>query len=169
VGDLMADKNVKPLPIQVPALGISYQIDIAQGRSLVFQTHVDATMDRETIDALLDDVARAANRQKAEHDLDEFKRKLASFYLQLKQHTGGLIRQEEDFRANWTARGKRGEWQATGQEITALQNIKTNLETLKANIEACKQEIANLEAIMAGEPLPEPPTMDEEPLAQAAE
>ena len=55
----------KDLVVDVPAIGISVQHSLDQERQLVFQCHVGGDRPDAEIDALVDRLFRASNRQGA--------------------------------------------------------------------------------------------------------
>lgn len=85
-------ESTPEVPKPVPALGFSFQVALAEGTGLVFQSHMDsqaALASPATLDDLLDTAARAALRQKARFDIQKLE-------LELKRWRAEMATREHD-------------------------------------------------------------------------
>lgn len=163
---------VKKLPVDVPALGISYQFDIGSGRQIVMQTHVNATTDDADANELLDRMTRWSYRQQCVVELDDCTHKLGAAYAALKTQRIEHARKMADFQVRHVQAGRRGQFQPKAEQTVALSNIDQGIANIQGNIIAIRWKIANLTAIINGTERP-PPIQDEvsvtEMLREAAE
>lgn len=145
--------NVKPLrepvPTDVPAMGFSYQFQVVDGISMVFQTHLDQTSAKEDIDELCDRVASVAERQKAKLELPEVRRHYGIAVTQLEIAERDYVNSQGRFEAIADASPRR-EKGITAQQRTTLDNLKTSIDRLHADVRRWESEIAKREAIVNG-------------------
>ena len=59
------------LTVEVPAIGCSFTTNLGGDRQIVLQTHIAGDMPDDIIDAVLDRILRAGDRQKAKYDLEK--------------------------------------------------------------------------------------------------
>lgn len=118
----------------VPALGMSYQFQISERRSIVFQTHIAADIDDATLDEMLDQMARAANRQQAMLELIDNERHLAAEEAQLKFYQRDLVEYRAEIEEHIRQDGRRNP-RMTQQEKAALKVKEVSVEKTASMIE----------------------------------
>jgi hypothetical protein len=138
-----------------PALGFSYQVvlDKEARRTLVFQTHVPFDASAEAIDALLDKIGKAADRQIAVYELRE-----AQQFLEDHQRTAkSLLIQQENLdqlaQARYEQSGKRGDWtpeKLPAQEKQQRHNLNVSIERYREGIEKYDKIIGRLAPMVNG-------------------
>jgi len=142
-------------PEPMPAIGFSFQRQLTDHVSLVFQNHVPANCSDEYLNARLDKLARAAHRQWAVACLPERYRalKIAEGHLQT------LINQLEEAEANearalynWQgehrAMDRRGEWKPSPAQKQEQQKLQAARTTTASSIMAKQNEIAQLQLMI---------------------
>lgn len=139
----------------VPALGLSYQFNISERRSLVFQTHIGADIDDATLNELLDQIARAANRQQAMLELIDNERHLAAEEAQLKFAKRDLIQRRAEIRERIKQEGEGGRRnpRETPQEKASLANMETSIAKAEEMLEQRRGLIGALAHIAGREPI----------------
>jgi|SRR6185436_1526707 len=155
---------------------ITYQITIGEGRTLAFEIGEDTEIGRDGLDATLDLVAKAVDRQKAVYDLP-FQEK------QLQQCREALIvarRRRADADAALNAHvtqlsaTRRNNVQPLQSDVNAVAEFDKTILNLEAAIKANELLIPHLRAVIAGEDPPSltPEVAEEEfrvPVPMAAE
>lgn len=147
-----------------PALGFSIQVDLGAGRNAVLQTHLPNDASLDDINAMLDKMSSAADRQKARYDIDALTRTLEADEKMLAQaredeercrrdweaqqalREKDLKRAQEDYDTSFNeayerhrGSGRRGEFTASAQirsKGSALARAKEDFEKEKIKHEA---------------------------------
>lgn len=127
------------------ALGISYSVTLDAQRSLVFQTHVERDVEPSAMNAVIDKMVAAANRQYATVELKNVKRQLEIQKTQLRRVTEDLSRLDDQARDAWTKAGKRGEFKLARNEEMHRENARVTQERFKEEITKLEVEVAELE------------------------
>lgn len=134
----------------LPAIGMSYKVGLGDGKELVFQTHVPQNVEPAEMDALIDKLRDAADRQAAFSDLVELEKVL-------EQQTTAMLAAEEqkakidaDYSAKWKASGKRGEIKLTGAERNALDNFEKSRQGFLSMIGRVQAQIDKTKAKIGG-------------------
>jgi uncharacterized coiled-coil protein SlyX len=144
---------------QVAALGISYKINVDKDgrREIVLQTHVASDQPIHVLDAMLDKMRKAMDRQAAVYDLEKAREDLASLVSTLHEFESQVALQHELSRARWVQENRRGEWaveRLSAQERTAVDGINQSILKYRGAIERAQATIERLE------PLVEPDAVD---------
>lgn len=93
------------------ALGFSYRGVVDEGqKELVFQSHVPVDASAEEINAVLDKVRIAVDRQKAFYDLQRAKANFDRELLKTEEIEKQMVLQQQAYMASWEASGRKGEW-----------------------------------------------------------
>lgn len=120
-----------------PALGISFQCEVGQGRQIVFQTHMDSEAPLPWINAILDKLNAAVERQTAKIAVEqlEHQRNLRKATLTTLQADYSMIeaRKVKD-RDTWVSEGRRGPYKESDKELTHKQQMKNALERAEAEV-----------------------------------
>jgi hypothetical protein len=131
-----------------PALGLSLSVNLdKQGqRTLVLQTHVEREASAEDLNAVLDRMARASDRQAAYYELDQERAFLRQEETQARQLAEDLQRIDKTNAARFAASGRKGEYRANPKEEQERNNVVGTQKRYAEAIEARKARIAELEA-----------------------
>jgi hypothetical protein len=142
--------EVKRLPLPVGAMAVTYQITIGDGRTMAFETAVDATVAREDLDGLLDTMGGAAERRQAIFELPLVKANLFA--------NRELLADQEKGRANAIAnlqahveirsRGSRPQAQPVPSDVNAVAQFDDRIAKIKAQIKTAELRIPYLEALI---------------------
>lgn len=125
------------------ALGISVQAQVDNGRQIVLQTHVDANAPKEEIDALLDKLNMAADRQAAFYEIPQLQKAVRLEHDRLHLFETNYAQIEERKALKDQANGQR---RRNPQEDAKEAVEKTNATN---NLSRQKEIIAEVEANLA--------------------
>lgn len=160
-----APDTVEARAVEVNGLGISYTINLDEGRQLLYETKLDATSEQQHIDDLLDMMHAATERQLAKVKLPQAHAKLKIAHTQLRLQERLYAETEAMAMARWGASRKQGEFKPSEQVATSLANIQSSIARFRADIPILEWEIERLTAIIDRVPPPPEPQR----LAEAAE
>ena len=132
MSDAIEDRLSAPRPTEVPALGMSYQFQISERRSIVFQTHISNDVDQKTLDDILDTMQLAANRQQALLEIVDTERQLAALRQQLplleEDRDKAVVRMNAKIDADPRRRPRE-------QERAQIANMQTSIDQHRMAIE----------------------------------
>lgn len=131
--------------VEVPAIGIEVTSTIGNSRQLTLRTGVKLTATPERINAILDKVVDASDRQKYRHDLMATKQLLANAEQDLYNNQMHKSDFEAKCLAQWASSAKRGEWKPQGSQGQQIANLQSNIDSVKTMIETHKKRIVELE------------------------
>lgn len=138
--------------VQVPAIGLSVSETIGQ-RSIVLQTHIAGDCKPEELDAKLDQLLKAADRQKlyyeTREELFKLKANLDHHEIQLQSMTDDIVRVDAEMKQRWDDAGRKGPYKPSPSERQQRGNIVKNIESFQFNIGRLKTAIAEAEATLA--------------------
>ena len=102
----MTQDNVARIPrhedaplVQVPAIGVSIQVDLGAGRVAALQTHVAGDCTLRDLNFALDKMTSAGDRQRAHYQLEELRRDLGKVEKEQSQHQEDLDRLDREHEA----------------------------------------------------------------------
>ena len=137
----------------VPAIGISFQHQLDDYRSVVFQGFVERDCSDGELNKVLDKLRRASDRQKAASALPTFRIMLANKQQGLAQETDTLMGLERDrglmhsrWDADWRASGRKGEFKVLPAQKAEADRMDQALAQSRQKVTLLKKEIADLEA-----------------------
>jgi len=140
-----------------PAIGVSFQIDLGTGRTIVMQTHVDQDAGQGSIDVLLDKMGAAAERQRVHYGHVAKKEALEQLLEQQQRQYDAFSRdfmRLEDERAAREAEhaegGRRGPYKAPPNEESQRKNARVTLENAKQDMDKTRRQIAEVGEVIAG-------------------
>lgn len=107
-----------------PALGISFKASVGDGKELVFQTHVPQEIEPKELNALLDKIKAAAERQGAFADLVQLENELERHMTALSSQDAEAARIDDIAASNHASSGKRGAVALSTTEKKAKENFK---------------------------------------------
>ncbi len=142
-------------PINSPALGVSYQarLDREGVRSIVFQTHVDQETPAAVVNALLDKLALAVDRQMAKTELVELAQEEQELHKRIATFNASFSSMEVQSQQRWAESNKKGAWdpdKLPPQERTARTNLKNGLEQDKERLIRLRARVQALQKVVDG-------------------
>lgn len=146
-------------PDKTPAIGMSVSHQVAEDRNVVFQSHVAADCATEELNAFLDKVFIASERQKARVSLPALRKRLQHLqkvHVRVAEDLFRLDSEAQNARdamiAAHLAAGRRGEPKLSAAQQGHKQkndadrlNARTSYERHQEDIDDLKKEIAELE------------------------
>jgi hypothetical protein len=160
-----APDTIEARPIEVNALGITYQIELEGGRTIAFEERVPSDIGMADLDDALDTIHDAAERLQARVNLPKAKGKLKIAHNQLYLQERMYKQTEAEHLTRWGAGRKQGTFHPTEAQRAALDNIMRTIAQFRSDIPIIEYEIARLQAVIDRREAPEAPPM----LAEAAE
>lgn len=137
---------------EVPVIGVSVNEQIGH-RSVVLQTHIASDCTTEELNALMDRLLAAADRQKLYYETKEERFKLQlnldNHELQLETMQADIVRVEKEMKARWDDSGRKGDYKPSANERAQRLNLEKNVEAFGVNIARLKTAIAECDAILA--------------------
>lgn len=163
----MSDKStiVTRTGLAIGALGLTYQAELLPGKTLAFETAVDATMGREELDGYMDDWIGACKRQAALEELPLVIQSLHANRMRLRDEEkkrAVLVansQARERLRASERPHGTRrdrAEPLAESGDAANLAQADQMIANVRSAIRSAEARIPYLRALVAREEPPEP-------------
>jgi hypothetical protein len=136
-----------------PAIMVSYDHQVSDGRILRFSTGVARDAEPAAINALLDKLTAATDRQAAKYELEKLKETLAQeekFYT-LRQED--LVRIDASAQAEWETSNRKAPWTADKLSATKRQErqqAEIMAQRLRDSIVANRQRVEVLSKAVSG-------------------
>jgi len=135
---------------KIPAIGISFQCTLYGQRQIVLQTFVERDCDVATLNAILDKLRDASERQYAWGQVEQLKLELKREYAGAEQQQLNIERTDQKHRQDWLADNRRkGDLQLTQSQLQQQQQAYDNLEAFKKRIAGLKEDLKKWEARVA--------------------
>ena len=144
----MADGSPKEVVAAI-ALGVSMNVQVDGNRQIVFQTHVGRDDPLPILNAALDKMTQAADRQVAKYMLISLRKELHQHEKALKDQTEDMARVQAENLERWEQSGRKGAYKLDAKEQAALANIKVSTQKYVSEIADIKARIAETEAKVA--------------------
>jgi hypothetical protein len=74
----------------IPVVGVNYTMQVGDGKTVVFQTHIDRDVTQGDLDALLDKFRRSCDRQVGYSKLESVQSQIEHHETQIAQLTAGI-------------------------------------------------------------------------------
>jgi len=129
-----------------PSIGVSYNYQIAGSKSLVLQTFVARDADIAVLNAALDKMRKAAERQAAFAALADLQKELKQNEEFQTRHAERIAQVDQNVKDAWARSNKRGDPVLTAKERTEQQQAYANAEELKRIAAKLKQSITDVQA-----------------------
>ena len=148
----MNQEHISPMTDE-PAIGFSYQINLGEGRQLVFQTHVPQRIAKADLAAVLDKLRYAADLELTAARIDQIRADVEQAELMIgnaEANIAHLDRRHAETAANQSTRGtarSKADEQKDAQERVNAQSTLARAKEIKAEKEA---KIAELEKKLNG-------------------
>ncbi len=130
-----------------PALGFSITSNIHDRAQIVAQSFVPFEASDDEVNAALDKVMRALDRQAAKYQVKDLKRKMEQEELILADQISKVADLQNTASAEHAASGRRGDFKLNVQQKTAVDNAQKTITGMKFNIDRYRVNIAELEAL----------------------
>jgi glutamate synthase domain-containing protein 2 len=126
-------------PGTVPALGLSYKtiLDREGRREVVYQTHVEQDVEPGALNALLDKLTKATDRQIAQAELASLAAEESELDKRITRFRSAAAELDVRSKARWESSGKHGPWnpdKLPPQERSERQNIRNSLDQDKERL-----------------------------------
>ena len=130
-----------------PALGFSITANITGSAPIVAQSFVPFEAGDDEINAALDKVMKAIDRQQAKYQVKDLKRKLEQEEIVLKDQVEKVANLQNTAAAEHAQSGRRGEYKPNVQQAAAIENSRKTIEGMKFNVGRYRQNLQELEAL----------------------
>ena len=147
----MADVSEDFSGVDVPAIMISVDHQVSEGRIIRFSTGVPRDVSAGVLNGLLDKLAAASDRQQAKHELQRLEDGLKREEKIYVQQQEDLVRLDEEAKARYAASGRKAEWtpdKLTGAQIKDRENAEVSIARRRDTIIASREQISKLKAMI---------------------
>lgn len=134
---------------KIPSIGISYQVQTRPTRTLVLQAFIDRDCEPVVLNALLDKLRSASERQQAWEVLDDLKKEIKRHRSLAEKQAIAIQKADEEIKRQWDRSNKRGDIQLSDIEIKRQREAYEHAENLKHQLEVMMDDLAKYEAIIA--------------------
>jgi len=146
-------KETSVVAEEIPAIGITYQLELPGKKGLTFQTHVAQTDTQEAIDTIVDKIRAVGERQYWFQMIDVMTREAEQQERIAIDHHNRMHIVEQNKALDWQNKGKRGEVTLSAQEQTQRAQAVANAEEAKRRAQMAKDDLKKAYG-KAGLPLP---------------
>lgn len=129
-----------------PSIGISYTCELPGKKALVMQSFVPRDCAAKDLDAVLDKVRVAADRQFAFGAVVQLKLQLEQEIKMASDHAARMAQVDENMKAKWNSSGRKGDLKLSQNEEQAQRQAYAQAEESKKRIAKVKSEISEFEA-----------------------
>lgn len=130
----------------VPVIGISLTLELPGKRALVFQTHTEQGVDKAALNAVIDKMHDAGDRQFSRCLVENLKLQLEQEKKIAQDHVKRMAQVEENMQREWGKSSKRGEMQLSPKQQTEQQQALAHMEESKRRIAMVEKDIAEHQA-----------------------
>jgi hypothetical protein len=125
---------------KTPSIGISYQIQTRQSRQLVLQSFVERDCKPEELDALLDKMRAAGDRQISWEKIDDLQLALKQEYINAQNQQVRIDTEDAAVKRDW--KNRRGEVVLTDHQQKKQREAYETAEGIKSRIRDIKEALA---------------------------
>lgn len=142
----MSESEAKSFDV---AITFSIEAKINQSRSIVAQTAVPRDAEVGEINAVLDKVAGALDRQEAKALLKGLKVTLERDRKQFDRQVDQVAKLRQTYESEWAAQNRRGPYELRGQQKSNIENQEASLTALDERIKTIERDIEELGKVAA--------------------
>ena len=145
----MVDVSKDFADVDVPAIMLSVDHQVSEGRIIRFSTGLPRDVSPGELNALLDKLAAASDRQQAKHELQRLEDGLKREEKLYVQQQEDLVRLDEEAKARYAASGRKAEWspdKLTGAQLKDRENAEVSIQRRRDMIVASREQAAKLKA-----------------------
>lgn len=128
-----------------PSIGISYQCELPGKRQVILQSLVPRDCKIDDLNAVLDKMRTASERQYAFEMRDVLARQLEQEQKLADGHAERIAQVDQNVKNDWERRGRKGEIRLTAKEESEQRQAYQNVEESKRRIAMVKKQIAENE------------------------
>lgn len=136
-------KETAVVASEIPAIGVTYQLELPGKKGLTFQTHVASTDTKEEIDKIVDKIRAVGERQYWYNMIDILTREAEQQERIAIDHHNRMHVVEQNKVTEWAAKSKRGAVTLTPQEQTQKVQAQANAEEAKRRAQMAKDDLRN--------------------------
>lgn len=131
---------------QVPTIGISVSRELPGKQNLVLQSLVNRDCEQKDLDAVLDKLRIASDRQFAFGAVVQLKLQLEQEEKMASDHAMRMAQADENMKARWNSTGRKGDLKLSQKEEQDQRQAYAHAEESKKRIAKVKSEIAEFQA-----------------------
>jgi hypothetical protein len=135
-------------PTEAPALGISLLTQLDDKHALTMQTHMASDCSPAELNAMLDKISAAVDRQALAYRLPGLLRDNAQRKAFLERAAADVDAIDARRREEWVAKNRRGAFKLTPQHKAERDQVMTNIARNKEDFERDKAEIERIEKLL---------------------
>lgn len=156
-----APDTVEVRPLEVNALGITYQVTLDGAGTLAFESRLDNTCSQADIDELLARVYASTEKLAARAGLQKAKERVTIVKGRIELQEQAYARAEQLHLVRHGASRRQGDFRRTDAQQAELDNIMATIASARADLPIAEYNLARLQAIVDGRPPPAEPTVEE--------
>jgi hypothetical protein len=134
---------------KTPSIGISLQVALHGQRQLVLQSFIDRDCERPALDALLDKLRDAGERQYAWGQVEDIKLKIEQERRNATQHQLRIEQADTALKQNWENGSRKGDLRLTQAEIQRQKEAYAIAEGIKERVAQLRTELGKWESVLA--------------------
>lgn len=138
-----------PDDIKEPSIGISYQIELIGKRMLVLQSFIDRDCSKDALNAILDKLRNASERQYAYGQIEQIRLDIERTQIEAKVQQGRIEKADEQIKLEWSKGNRRGDPQLTQSQIQKQREAYQVAEDLNDRIGSLRKAQAEWESKLA--------------------
>lgn len=138
------------VPEEIPAIGVSYTLELPGKKHLAFQTHVAQTLSTGAFNSVLDKLKAAADRQFAFGMLEHLKLQLEQEEKLAFDHAQRMSQVDANVQKEWDRASKKGDPRLTARQEQEQRQAYAHAEESKRRIAKVKTDIYQQEQIISG-------------------
>ena len=131
---------------EAPALGVSINAQFAAGRQIVFQSYVPQEAPVEEINALLDKLNNAIDRQESWYQIEQLEKEVERDEQILYSINHNMQEVEANMRARYEAGGKRAPFKMSEKEVVQKKQAEDNVTRQTKILEGSKRRLEEARA-----------------------
>lgn len=134
-------KETSVVAEEIPAIGITYQLELPGKKGLTFQTHVAQTDAKESIDKIVDKIRAVGERQYWYNMIDVLAREAEQQERIAVDHHNRMVIVQSNKELEWKSKNKRGEPTLSATEVTQRAQAVANAEEAKRRAKMAKDDL----------------------------
>ena len=152
--------TVEVRPVEVNALGITYQVQIEGGGTIAYEAKLDDTCSRDNIDELLDRIHGATERLIAKNAIVKARQRVTMLKARIKVAERDYEQTASLHMARWGTSRRQGEFRRTDAQEAELGNRMSTIATFRADLPMAEWEVSRLQALIDGTEAPPEPSVE---------
>jgi hypothetical protein len=133
---------------KVPSIGISYTVELPGKKALVMQSFVGRDTDPRDLNATLDKIRVAADRQFAFGAIQQLKLQLEQEQKMASDHAARMAQVDENVKREWNGGGRKGDMRLSAKQQQEQMQAYAHAEECKKRIDKVRKDIAEYEAMI---------------------